>query len=155
MNISDSQRYLLAFLLAPLGCSLLFVFYPKLILPVFLVTFIFTVFLGLPISFVLRAYDKINLKTVLLTSFLIGFIPCYLMFLPNGIDKATVDGVVTAIDGRVTFDGYLLSIKPALITGFIGGFAGSIWYLVAPKPNKVKNENAASGTDAQKDARPF
>jgi len=50
MNVSDSQRYLLAFLLAPLGCSLLFVFYPKLILPVFLVTLLFTVFLGLPIK---------------------------------------------------------------------------------------------------------
>jgi hypothetical protein len=97
----------------------------------FIVALAHAVFIGLPAALVFQRLGWLSLPAALAAGFLIGALPLGLIFavLPQA-DFASVGGVPTAIDRRLTLAGWVGLLQAAALFGVLGGLGGLTAWLI-------------------------
>lgn len=112
----------------------------------------FVLILGLPVYLLLRYFKKIFWWSTLLSGFCLGAIPAGIFTWPLRYagpgSYSKVNGVETMVDGVPTMAGWLQFVEGVLFFGGLGFVAALAFWLVAPSPNKLSQQDAASGASA-------
>ena len=112
----------------------------------------FVLILGLPAYLLLRYFKKVSWWSTFLSGFCLGAIPAGIFTWPLRYASAgsysSVNGVETMVDGVPTIAGWFQFIEGVLFFGGLGFVAALAFWLVAPAPNKLSQQDAASGASA-------
>ena len=112
----------------------------------------FVLLLGLPAYLLLRYFKKVRWWSTLLSGFFLGAIPVGIFTWPlryaSPGSYSSANGVETMVDGAPTIAGWFQFIEGVLFFGGFGFVAALAFWLLAPAPNKLSQQDAASGASA-------
>lgn len=105
----------------------------------------FVLLLGLPAYILLRYFKLINWWSTLLSGFCLGALPMAIFTWPiryaDMNSSSSVNGVQTMIDGVPTMAGWLQFLEGVLFFGAFGLAAALAFWLIAPAPERAKDED--------------
>jgi len=112
----------------------------------------FVLVLGLPAYLLLHYLKLVRWWSTLSAGFILGALPMAIFTWPlkysDMKSSSSVNGVQTMINGVPTAAGWLQYVEGVLFFGAFGLVAAFVFWLVAPAPNKLSQQDAASGASA-------
>lgn len=108
--------------------------------------------LGLPAYLLLRYLKLIRWWSTLSAGFILGAVPMAIFTWPLRYSdmktSSSVNGVQTMVDGVPTTAGWLQFIEGVLFFRAFGFVAALVFWFIVPAPNKLSQQDAASGASA-------